>query len=105
MPPDGCPARPDEDGQKSALGGQSQRCRGVVDQRQSLQHRLIPSPRGDHELYNLNDDPGEQQNLIGRPEHRAVIRELWERLIAWQKRTNDPVAFSHVEARKWSETT
>ena len=62
------------------------------------------SLRGDHELYNLNDDPGEQVNLIARPEHRTVIHDLWQRLVAWQKRTNDPVTFSYVEARQWEES-
>ena len=47
------------------------------------------STRGDDELYDLNADPCENANLARRPEQQARIRELRQRLAAWQQRTGD----------------
>ncbi|HUU42280.1 MAG TPA: sulfatase-like hydrolase/transferase, partial [Planctomycetota bacterium] len=49
------------------------------------------SMRGDHELYNLNDDPFERRNLARDAEHRARREDLFARLRAWQQRTADNV--------------
>jgi uncharacterized sulfatase len=48
------------------------------------------------ELYDLQNDPGETKNLInmrkaGKDDLRATIKELREKLIAWQKSIDDPV--------------
>ena len=56
--------------------------------------KLTLSLRGDHELYNLIDDPSETTNLI--KQKRAsdkIIKTLKEKIFAWQKRTNDKVIF------------
>ena len=56
--------------------------------------KLTLSLRGDHELYNLVDDPSETTNLI--KQKRAsdkIIKSLKEKIFAWQKRTNDKVTF------------
>ena len=56
--------------------------------------KLTLSLRGDHELYNLIDDPSETTNLI--KQKRAsdkIIKSLKEKIFAWQKRTNDKVIF------------
>ena len=56
--------------------------------------KLTLSLRGDHELYNLIDDPSETTNLI--KQKRAsdkIIKSLKEKIFAWQKRTNDKVTF------------
>ncbi len=45
------------------------------------------SAYGQHELYNLNEDPLESTNLIRRSEYRPLVRELERRLKAWQLRT------------------
>ncbi len=47
------------------------------------------SPIGEHELYDLRDDPGETENLIGSESLRALVADLYERLLAWQVRTGD----------------
>ena len=49
------------------------------------------SPLGEHELYNLNDDPLETQNLANLPEQRARMDELTDRIRRWQERTSDTV--------------
>ncbi|MFP3903061.1 MAG: sulfatase, partial [Armatimonadota bacterium] len=44
------------------------------------------------ELYNLNDDPHETQNLYGQPEVKAIVEDLTERIRRWQKQTDDTVS-------------
>ncbi len=46
---------------------------------------------GEHELYNLVDDPLETSNLARRAEHRPLMRELARRIVGWQERTSDQV--------------
>ena len=47
------------------------------------------SSRGDHELINLNDDPGETQNLATDPAHEARMRELSDRIEVWEAGVRD----------------
>lgn len=47
------------------------------------------SPAGEHELYDLNADPGETHNRY--TENRTLARRLTDRLRAWQARTGDTV--------------
>ena len=53
--------------------------------------KLVYHANGDHELYDLDDDPYELENLTGREAHRDVIERLASELGAWQRRTRDPV--------------
>ncbi len=55
------------------------------------------SPLGEHELYNLNEDPGETRNLIRDSNLRSRVQDLHERILAWQKRVQDPVDLSKCE--------
>ena len=43
------------------------------------------------ELYDLVNDPGETINLAGKPEYRAVERDLKAQLIDWMRATDDPI--------------
>ena len=43
------------------------------------------------ELYNVEDDAGEQNNLIADPEYQAIRSELEKMLHEWQVKINDPV--------------
>ena len=45
--------------------------------------------RGQHELYDLNTDPHELENLFGLPKHRERVEDLVARLRRWQSRTGD----------------
>jgi len=47
------------------------------------------SPSGEHELYNLRDDPGETENLIDDAAVSELVADLYERLLAWQEDTED----------------
>jgi len=49
------------------------------------------SQAGEHELYNLNDDPLETANLAGASESRLIMKELGKALRRWQVRTADTV--------------
>ena len=47
------------------------------------------SAAGQHELYDLNDDPGETANLAFRPEHAERCRALAALIREWQLATGD----------------
>jgi hypothetical protein len=54
------------------------------------------SLRGEHELYHLNDDPFETQNLAGA-ERAPLMQALADRIRRWQERTGDTVTLpSHL---------
>ena len=47
------------------------------------------SPLGEHELYDLNQDPLETSNLVGREELRPQVQELIAKIRRWQEQTGD----------------
>ncbi|MCU4926219.1 sulfatase-like hydrolase/transferase [Halobacteria archaeon AArc-dxtr1] len=47
-----------------------------------------------NELYDLERDPAELQNLVDHPEYEGVRRELQDQLVEWMETTDDP-------NRKW----
>ena len=51
--------------------------------------KLTLSTLGQHELYNLNDDPFECRNLANASEQRPVRHRLAQRIRAWQRQTGD----------------
>jgi len=53
--------------------------------------RFSCSPEGEHELYDLNTDPGETKNLASNDSYLPLARQLRERIVAWQQRVHDPV--------------
>jgi N-sulfoglucosamine sulfohydrolase len=46
--------------------------------------------RPKHELYDLEADPYEAKNLADDPAHQATLKQLQQKLQAWQKQTQDP---------------
>lgn len=56
------------------------------------------SPLGEHELYNLDEDPLETHNLATQEELRPLVEELAGRIRRWQERTADAVAIPFQEA-------
>jgi len=46
---------------------------------------------GEHELYNLDEDPHEMENLAEKEQYQDLIEELYDEIIEWQLRTRDPV--------------
>jgi arylsulfatase A-like enzyme len=51
--------------------------------------KLNWSTIGESELYDLNKDPNEINNLIGKAEYQKTIQQLKKRIKTWQKRTGD----------------
>ena len=52
------------------------------------------SPLGEHELYNLKDDPLEMRNLAAEPECHSFLEKLTARIRRWQEMTGDQVDLS-----------
>ncbi len=53
---------------------------------------------GDSQLYNLQDDPGETDNLIHERSAQNAKRRLHRDLVRWMKQTSDPRA-KEIEER------
>lgn len=51
---------------------------------------LHSHPAYQPELYNLQNDPGETNNLAGNPNHFQTMKALRNRLFAWQEWMGDP---------------
>jgi arylsulfatase A-like enzyme len=54
--------------------------------------KLILRDHPKDELYNLEADLGEADDLLPRPESRARVKELAGLMLRWSERVNDPVA-------------
>jgi arylsulfatase A-like enzyme len=67
--------------------------RGIRNERYKLIHfhavHGFPDLADEFELYDLQQDPGELQNLYGRPEYASLTRQLLERLAQLRKETGD----------------
>jgi arylsulfatase A-like enzyme len=56
--------------------------------------QMIPQAvieRPSMELYDLNQDPMEMENLIQNPEYAEVRKDLSQRLLNWMQETDDPL--------------
>ena len=47
---------------------------------------------GERELYDLRADPHEVRNLAASPGHQAVLRQMRQRLVDWERDTGGPGA-------------
>ncbi len=54
-------------------------------------------PRMEEELYDLEKDPNEENNLIKDPLYKAIKIELSNKLHDWMEQTNDPILKEKVE--------
>jgi len=50
-------------------------------------HKLVMRETGEHELYELENDPWELDNRFGDPGLSALTQQLMEQLLRWQLRT------------------
>jgi N-sulfoglucosamine sulfohydrolase len=48
-------------------------------------------PRSEEELYDLENDPNEINNLIKNSNYNKIAKELKQKLFEWMKKTNDPL--------------
>ncbi len=51
----------------------------------------IKVQRAEEELYDLENDPSENKNLINDPAYKAALLELRQKLQNWMKNTDDPL--------------
>ena len=58
--------------------------------------KLNLSPGDQCELYDLNTDPAELNNLFDRPEHRDRVREMAAMIRIWQQETGDTMPLPSV---------
>jgi arylsulfatase A-like enzyme len=54
--------------------------------------------RSPEELYDLNTDPYEKNNLAGNPEYETILLDLRNRLEKWMENTNDPLLYGRIKA-------
>jgi uncharacterized sulfatase len=71
--------------------------RAAFDGRYKLAINLLTSD----ELYDLENDPQEMENLIDAPEHLAARDRLHDSLLRWMNDTRDPFRGYYWERRPW----
>lgn len=76
-----------EDEQQVVVMSEYGMVRMIRNQEWKYVHRYAYGP---NELYNLRNDPGEQRNLCGNGDYRAIESEMRERLRDWFSRYVDP---------------
>lgn len=77
--------------------GGFQPLRGIFDGR----HKLVINLLSGDELYDLDSDPGEMDNLIDSAGHAAVRDRLHDRLLDWMHASRDPFRGYYWERRPW----
>ncbi len=57
-------------------------------------------PRAMEELYDLEHDPDEMDNLVDDPQYSEILEEMRTKLRAWMERTEDPLLEGKVEEKR-----
>ena len=65
-----------------------------------LMKEYYNKPRSKEELYDLEKDPDEQNNLIEEYNYQDVILELKAKLKNWMKQTKDPILNGKIEDQR-----
>ena len=64
-------------------------------------YKLVINLLCSDELYDMQNDPQELNNLIESPEHTAIRNKLHDRLIDWMNETRDPFRGYYWQRRPW----
>lgn len=87
---------PDSLFQAAGLNGSDERSRRqMATEARTLRRgrwKLTAHLSGEHQLFDLEVDPGETRNLYGMQDHEGTRRSMLDRLQAWQRRTGDTMA-------------
>ena len=57
----------------------------------------IKHERVEEELYDLEKDPNEINNLVNNPAYENILFELRQKLLNWMKETDDPLLKGKVK--------
>lgn len=79
--------------------GGFQPMRAVFDGRYKLSIHLLSQD----ELYDIDTDPDEMENLILSPEHAEIRTRLHDAILDWMNTTRDPFRGYYWERRPWRE--
>ena len=63
---------------------------------QEVRDEYYGSPRPEEQLYDLEDDPGEQCNIIDDPGQAEIAQQLRQRVADWMLQSNDPLLYGEV---------
>ena len=66
-------------------------------------HKLVVNLHYTDELYDLESDPQEMNNLISSPEYSAARDFLHDRMLEWMDKTRDPFRGPIWERRPWKK--
>jgi arylsulfatase A-like enzyme len=66
---------------------------------------VFKTPRPKEMLFDLQSDPLERNNLVGKPEFEPVLNELRATLDRWMEATDDPIRLGHVRPPKGARVT
>ncbi|MCF6175624.1 MAG: sulfatase-like hydrolase/transferase [Victivallaceae bacterium] len=80
--------------------GGYQPIRAIVQQSYKLVINLLDSD----ELYNLDDDPDELDNLINDNNHAEIRDKLHQQLLSYMNKSSDPFRGYYWERRSWSNS-
>jgi N-sulfoglucosamine sulfohydrolase len=60
----------------------------------------IKKPRDHEELYDLEKDPREMNNLINHSDYTNIYLQLKQKLFKWMERTNDPILKGKIQDKR-----
>ncbi|MFX1588239.1 MAG: hypothetical protein ACFFC1_08795, partial [Promethearchaeota archaeon] len=67
--------------------------------------KLITTSRSEEELYNLNKDPTELDNLAYDKSYKDIKIELKQKLFNWMKKTDDPIIKGKIKELRGEPVT
>jgi arylsulfatase A-like enzyme len=66
---------------------------------------VFKTPRPKEMLFDLQSDPLERNNLVGKPEFEPLLNEIRATLDRWMEASDDPIRLGHVRPPKGARVT
>lgn len=73
--------------------------------RRDNQYKVIVRTNGQHELYDMENDPLEYHNLYGDSKYQSLFDELSMKTLLWLMHTSDIVPRPSENVKFWFEET